>query len=95
MPRYHFHCVDGSRIPDYDGMSLPDLATARQEAVRFAGEVLQSEPALLWQKGQWRVEVTGEDGVLLFTLVTLAIDAPQPSAVRSHQTEPPGASNTA
>ena len=31
----------------------------------------------LWKCGQWRVEVTGEDGALLFTVITVAVDAPK------------------
>ena len=81
MKTYHFHCVDGARIPDEEGISLPNDQAAQLEAVRFSGEVLQSEPALIWEKGQWRVEVTDEDGMLLWTVITLAVDAPRPSDV--------------
>lgn len=78
MPRYHFDSVDGRRDADPDGIDLPNDHAARSMAVRYAGEVLVSDPATLWRRGQWRVEVTDDDGVLLFTLVTLAIDAPRP-----------------
>ena len=77
MPRYHFSSVDGQRDPDPEGTELADLAAARQLAVQYAGEVLQSDPAIVWHNGQWRVEVTDDEGVLLFTLLTLAIDAPE------------------
>ena len=82
MPKYHFGSVDGHRDPDPEGSELPDLAAARVMAVRYAGEVLQSDPAIVWHNGQWRVEVTDDDGVLLFTLLTLAIDAPAPRAAK-------------
>lgn len=78
MPRYHFGSVDGQREADPEGTELADDRAAQSVAIQYAGEVLQSEPDLLWNKGQWRVEVTNDDGVLLFTVITLAIDAPQP-----------------
>ena len=78
MPRYHFASVDGHREPDDDGMELADDEAAQLMAVKYAGEVLHSDPRELWGNGQWRVEVTNDEGVLLFTVVTLAIDAPKP-----------------
>lgn len=68
MPRYHFHSADGARERDRDGIVLPDDAAARTEAVRFAGEVLRDAPESLWNRGQWRVEVTDGDDALLFTV---------------------------
>ena len=48
----------------------------------FAGEVLQSDPKVLWTHGQWRVEVTDADDALLFTVITLAVDAPRPKHLK-------------
>ena len=76
MPRYFFDLADGRREVDRDGVDLPDVAAARAAAVRFAGELLSGEPEQLWEKHQWRVEVTGEDGALLCTVIALAFDAP-------------------
>lgn len=80
MPRYHFHCANGSRESDHDGTELADDETAQQMAVVFAGEVLKSDPKEIWNSGSWRVEVTDPDNVLLFTVITLAVDAPRPEA---------------
>lgn len=76
MPRYYFGSVDGHREPDPEGLDLPDLDAARAMAARYTGDVLKSDPAQVWHNGQWRVEVTDDAGILLFTLLTLAIDAP-------------------
>ena len=78
MPRYHFHCADGHREPDLEGTELADDEAAQHTAIAFAGEVLKYDPKDLWQKGQWRVEVTDAQGALLFTVITLAVDAPKP-----------------
>lgn len=79
MPRYHFHSADGRRWSDEEGSELASDEAARVEAVRFAGEMLRGNPTELWRHGQWRVEVTDEENVLLFTIITLAIDAPVPT----------------
>ncbi|WP_420822376.1 DUF6894 family protein [Sphingomonas ginkgonis] len=57
---------------------LEDDAAAQIAAVAFAGETLKHSPESLWKKGQWRVEVTNQQGALLFTVITLAVDAPVP-----------------
>jgi hypothetical protein len=77
MPRYFFHTADGVRDPDTDGIEFEDDDAAQLEAVRYAGEALRWQPKKLWKRGQWRVEVTGEDGALLFTVITVAVDAPK------------------
>ena len=78
MPKYHFHCADGAREPDLEGTDLPNDEAAQQAAVAFAGEVLKHDPKMIWDKGTWRVEVTDADNVLLFTVITLVVDAPTP-----------------
>ena len=78
MPRYHFHSADGHREPDLEGSDLANDQAAQREAMRFAGAVLESEPDSIWQHGTWRVEVTDDNNVLLFTVITIAIDAPRP-----------------
>ena len=83
MPRYHFHSADGSRDPDLEGTELENDQAAQQAAVAYAGAMLKDDPMLLWEKGSWRVEVTDEEGVLLFTVVTLAMDAPRPKPSRA------------
>jgi hypothetical protein len=82
MRRYHFHDADAERHPDSEGVELPDDDTAKVMAVRYAGELLKHNPRDLWEKGHWRVEVTGDDNALLWTVVTIAIDAPSP--ISSH-----------
>lgn len=76
MPRYFFHTVDGGRERDTDGVELSSPAVARVEAIRFAGEVLTQDPDTLWDGREFRVEVVDEQKQLLFTIVTMAIDAP-------------------
>lgn len=81
MPTYHFHSANGGRFLDRDGIELRDLAEARLNAVQLAGEVLRDHPEHIWEAGHWRVEVTDHRNVLLFTVVTLVIDAPPVGAI--------------
>lgn len=76
MPHYYFHTADGRRDRDRQGAELADHRAARKQAIRFAGAILDSEPEVLWDGRDFRVEVTDEAGQLLFTVITLAVDAP-------------------
>ena len=80
MPRYHFSSVDGGRDWDPEGVDLPDQHAARAYAVRYAGELLQSEPEAVWDAGQWRVEVSDDAGTLLFTVTTTGAYGPGSAA---------------
>lgn len=68
--------ADGSRERDEEGTELPDHNAARREAIKFAGAVLNDQPDVLWDSRDFRVEVTDEAGLMLFTIITLAVDAP-------------------
>lgn len=76
MPRYFFHTANGLRDRDTIGTELPDQATARYHAIKYTGDVMSDDPDVLWDGRDFRVEVTDEQGALLFTIITLAVDAP-------------------
>lgn len=47
MPLYLFHADNGAGyIEDGEGRDLPDLETARREALKSAGEIIADEMAL-------------------------------------------------
>ena len=74
MPRYFFHRTDGYVDHDNEGVELADLRAVRTEAVMFAGASLRDDPDQVWGGQDFRIEVTDAQGMLLFTVVTLAID---------------------
>lgn len=76
VPQFFFHTADGKRDRDKHGVDLPDAARARVEGIKYAGAVIADQPGLLWNGHDFRVEVTDESGALLFTIITLAVDAP-------------------
>jgi hypothetical protein len=76
MPRYFFATADGSRERDDEGLELSDNNAARRAAIRYAGAIMEGDPNVLWDGQDFRIEVTDEKGRLLFTVITLAVDAP-------------------
>ena len=76
MPLFYFNTADGGRDSDLHGTDLSDLHAARVEGIRFAGEALANEPALLRDGEGFRVEVLDRERTLLFTIIALAVNAP-------------------
>lgn len=68
MPIYHFNVQDGVSLPDEEGHELPDLETAKGEAVALAGALIGELKTEFWKSLEWRMCVTDDDGRLLFTL---------------------------
>jgi uncharacterized protein DUF6894 len=69
MPRYHFHLYNSiGSVPDEDGRELPDLETARAEAVKGARAIIADEVLNGRLDLEARIEVKNEAGAVLFTL---------------------------
>ncbi|MDO6415683.1 hypothetical protein Q4F19_14935 [Sphingomonas sp. BIUV-7] len=76
MPRYFFSTANGERHPDDEGLDLPNHAAARVAAIKYAGAIMENEPDVLWDGQSFQVEVTDDRGLILFTIVSIAINAP-------------------
>ncbi|HEY8571366.1 DUF6894 family protein [Phenylobacterium sp.] len=85
MPRYHFNLEDGESVLDPEGTELPNLTVARSEAVRMAGRLLEDNPASIWAQGDWRMVVTDDAGVVLFTLSIAAMEAAENAAANDRR----------
>lgn len=68
MPRFHFHLVEQERLPDEEGKELPSLAAAREEALENARAMVCHNIHQGWLNLDHRIEVTDEEGRLLFSL---------------------------
>lgn len=85
MPRYFFNIIDGHSSIDDIGTELVDIYSAHEESIRLAGGILREMGGKFWNGTQWRVEVTDENGTILFKLhfsaeeASLPIDRPNPS----------------
>ena len=75
MPRYHFIVHDGTDLDDPDGTELPDLQTARIEAVKLAGGLLLHSASQFWSTPDWHIEVRDDNGLSLFRIDVEASDA--------------------
>ncbi|MDB5738511.1 MAG: hypothetical protein JWO65_2179 [Sphingomonas bacterium] len=73
MPRYFFSTGGGEREVDEEGLDLRDHAAARVAAIKHAGTIMENEPDV---GRDFRVEVTDDRGLLLFTIIALAVNAP-------------------
>jgi hypothetical protein len=67
VERFYFHVDDGQSFPDLVGTLLPDVRTARVEAIRTGGEMLR-DAASYWDGTEWRMDMTDEAGTTLFRL---------------------------
>lgn len=74
VPRYFFHTQNGQVVRDRTGTELPDLAAARSEAVRAAGEMLRDSADEFWRTGGWSLSVSDEQGLELFRLDFVATE---------------------
>ena len=68
MSRYHFNVYDGVTSIDKEGTVLPNWRTARIEAVRLAGQLLEAKASKFNLDEDWRMEVTDSLGLILFRL---------------------------
>lgn len=74
--RYFFNQLDGEFRPDDEGLEFASMTDARLEAVRYAGEVLRYHPTLVWKGEDFRIEVTDEKQLVLFTVIVVGVDTP-------------------
>ena len=68
MARYFFNVLDGQTPDDAEGTELPDLYTAKKEAVRLCGEILRELNDTFGKDSDWRLEVTDDRRNVLFIL---------------------------
>jgi hypothetical protein len=58
MPRYFFDLVDDKKIYDKKGVSLPNEKKAREYAITFARELIETKPDLMGESWRaWSVHV--------------------------------------
>jgi hypothetical protein len=76
MPRYFFHAFDGYSSRDTEGTELPDVYAAQHLAIRTSGEILRDMGARFWDGAEWKLNVTDEQGQVLFVLRFSADEPP-------------------
>ena len=73
---------------DSEGIEFTTLDEARLEAARYAGEVMRDHPRLIWMGEDFRVEVTDEDRLVMFTVIVVGVDSPAGASLSASQAPP-------
>jgi hypothetical protein len=68
MQRFFFHVFDNKAIFDPEGAELPNWQAAQAFAIRYMGELLQSNANLIAKYQDWHMNVTDSDGAVLMRL---------------------------
>jgi hypothetical protein len=63
VARYHFNLVDGKEYPDEQGTELPDLASAREEALRILSDFIRQDVSDFWGSRMLTMTVTNSNGL--------------------------------
>jgi hypothetical protein len=91
VQRYFFHTADGDVFHDLVGTELPNEDAARIEAARLLGQLVNEKPADVWKDDDFRITVTDEADLILFTIDVAAVVAP---AARAPGPKPIGRDET-
>jgi hypothetical protein len=86
--RYFFNQVNGELKLDDEGIEFPTIHEARLEAVRYASEVMRDHPTLVWTGEDFRVEVTDENNLVMFTVIVVGVDSPAGASLSASQARP-------
>ena len=76
MTLFYFQLEDSVSSRERDAWDLQDIAAAKCAAVRYAGEILCDSSGTFWNAAEWKLTVTDETGLALFTLELIGTDAP-------------------
>lgn len=77
MPRYFFNSRDGYEHPDAEGTELPDLRSAREQAIRLFGAMVYQEGFASKFGDDWHMDVLDEAGQLALRLRFTITEMPE------------------
>jgi hypothetical protein len=67
MPQYFFHIRQDDYSSNHaEGLEFPDKEAARTEAAAVCGDMMRGIVGQLANRPEWRLDVSGEGGKLLF-----------------------------
>jgi hypothetical protein len=75
LARYHFQVRTESHVALAETADLQGAQEARVEAARRIGALLDEHAHQLWADEDWRMDVTDETGLILFTIQVSALDS--------------------
>jgi hypothetical protein len=74
--RFHFQVRTPSHVMLSEVMDFADSGEARIEAARRIGVLLQTHAVALWTDQDWQMDVTNEEGLILFVIYVQAMKSP-------------------
>lgn len=74
MPRYHIGLRSETHLNETLTVERESLTDLRIEMARFVGELLRQHADAIWEDKDWRVDVTDENGLILFVMEIHAAD---------------------
>lgn len=83
MPRFHFNVHGDQSLSE--GIDLPTIAEAKNQATRFVARLMSDNAAEFWEAGHLGLSVADENGLLLFSIEIVGTDAPAIRIEMPHQ----------
>jgi hypothetical protein len=71
---YHIKLRTAGRVWETVAVESSDLTALRTEVAEFVGELLKDHAQEVWKDEDWRVDVTDENGLILYVMHILATD---------------------
>jgi hypothetical protein len=68
MPIYHINVRTESHIASTVDVERESLTELRLEMARYVGELLKDHAELIWVDEDWQVDVTDDDGLILYVI---------------------------
>ena len=68
MPRFYFAVRTETHVLLADAVDLSDVEDARLEAARRVGNLLKTHAEILWTDQEWQMDITDEQGLILFVI---------------------------
>jgi hypothetical protein len=78
MPRFYVHTnnpIDGD-VQDDEGFDFASVHEAKCQAVAYAGRLLCDVAEKFWDNADFKLTVTDESGLILFTMNVIGTEAP-------------------
>lgn len=84
MPRFFFHSNNPAEqiVQDDEGIDFPSVHHAKCQAVAYAGRLLCDSAEHFWDRGDFELTVTDENGLILFTMRVVGTEAPAIRAMK-------------
>lgn len=76
MSRYNIELRTEERVWETLTVDQPDHTELRIEVARFVGELLRDHAMQIWSDEDWRVDVTDENGLILYYMQISSFQAP-------------------